>query len=444
MKNNNSKIVVVILFFIVAALLVFLMVYLIKKANEPEPVPEINQTELEENRTREAYNKLLFDYKIVRKTNNLYNNNYLVSPLSLGYAMKILEEGASGVTKQQLTDLLNNYPLPKVVNIDKKISIANALFINTAYKGKINNNFVNQIEAKYAANTMYDSFSSTEGINNWVNGKTFGMIPRALGSIDRNTAMAIVNTVALDIEWKQKMSAQDTHSGKFTKIDKTPIDVAMMKDTNNFGYLENENARGIIKHYAVYDTQTGEKATAESQNKLELEYIAIMPKTNINDYINNLDQYELSKLISTVKVHSAQTDLVMNIPKYTYEFNLDALKAILYESYVTNMFDPSADFSTIYEGLYISDVIHKTFIDFGEEGTRAAAASIITATDGVEAMDKEVLKIDFNVPFIYLIKEKNSTNLWFFGVVYEPMLWSEYQKLIEQAQREAERKKRGY
>ncbi len=444
MNKDGSKIFVIIAFFIVAIILVVVMIVMIQNANKPEPTPVINQTELELNETQREYNKLLFDYKMVRKTNDYYNSNYLVSPLSLGYALKILEEGSAGNTSTQLQNLIGNYEVPDAVNIDNTISIANALFILTSYKGKINSSYINNVESKYSANVLYDGFTNADGINNWVNGKTFGMIPKALYSVNRNTKMMIVNTIALDIAWKQKMDSANTHSAKFTKIDRTQIDVAMMTDKNAFGYLENENARGIIKHYAVYDPTTGTTATQDSTNKIELEYIAIIPKTNINDYISKLDQYELSKLIQTVQVHSSTKDLVMNIPKYSYEFNHEYIKQILLDSNVTDAFDENADFSGIMSGLFVDDIIHKTFIEFGEEGTKAAAATIVTMEDSAIIQEKELVQIDFNQPFIYLIKEKNSTNLWFFGVVYEPMKWEEYQKLIEQAQRDAERAKRGY
>jgi len=446
MRNNNSKIGILIGFFIITIGLVILMVSLINKANRPTPVPEINQSELEYNESMKEYNKLLFDYKMVRKTNDNYNSNYLISPLSLGYMLKMLEDGAYGNTRGQISEVIGNYTLPKIVNIDKKISIANAFFVNTSYKGQIDQNFISLIENNYKANVMYDNFTSPDGINNWINGKTFGMIPRALSSINRNSVVNVINAIALDIQWKQKMKAIETHSAKFTKIDKTSIDVAMMHDENAFGYMENENARGIVKHYAVYDTDTGTFETNETVNKLELEYIAILPKTNLNDYINSFDQYELSRLLQTVRTNDSTTDLKMNIPKYTYEFDLNTIKNILMENNITLAFDPEqADFSPIKEGLYITDVIHKTFIDFGEEGTKAAAVSIAALNDGAAVEpEKQIIQIDFDSPFLYLIKEKNSTNLWFFGVVYEPTTWEEYNKLIEAAKKEAERKKRGY
>ncbi len=444
MYQNKSKIAIIVGFFVIAIVLVIVMVHLITEANKPEPVYEPNQTEIELNETLKEYNKLLFDYKMVRKTNNYYNSNYLISPLSMAYALKILEEGASGETKAQISNLIKDYQLPRIINIEKKISIANALFINTNYKGKISNNYVANVEGNYDANVMYDGFQNTDGINKWVSGKTFGLIPRALTNIDRNTKLSIVNTIALDIAWKYKMSSKNTHQAKFAKIDKTQIDVAMMSDKNAFGYLENENARGIVKHYVTYDTNTGEPAAADSTNKLELEYIAIMPKMDLNTYINSFDQYELSKLLQTVRTNSDTLDLSMNIPKYNYAFDLDKWKTILLENNITKAFEEDADFSIINDDLFLTDTIHKTYIEFGEEGTKAAAVSIAKIKDNSVPSEKENIQIDFNSPFLYLIKEKNSTNLWFFGVVYEPMSWEEYDKLIEAAKREAERKKRGY
>ena len=110
MYQNKSKIAVIVIFFIVAILLVILMVVLINNANKPEPVPEINQTELEYNETKKKFNQTLFDYKMVRRTNNYYNSNYLISPLALGYTVKILESGSNGKTRQELTELIESHP----------------------------------------------------------------------------------------------------------------------------------------------------------------------------------------------------------------------------------------------------------------------------------------------------------------------------------------------
>ncbi len=71
-----------------------------------------------------------FDYKIIKKVNSGYNENYLVSPLSMGFALSMLNEGAAGITREEIDNLLGNYQLLRVNNIKDRIGIANALFIN--------------------------------------------------------------------------------------------------------------------------------------------------------------------------------------------------------------------------------------------------------------------------------------------------------------------------
>ena len=200
-------------------------------------------------------------------------------------------------------------------------------------------------------------------------------------------------------------------------------------------------------------------------SKLDLEYIAIIPKGNINDYIKQLDQYELSKLLSNVKSPSTATDITMTIPKYSYDFTFDKIKLILYEKGITKAFEEGANFKLISKDakLILSDIIQKTYIDFGEEGTYSAPVYFEKTTakkkttkkkttdtkaaaqpTNETVTQKEQVNIDFNQPFIYLVKERNGTNIWLFGVVYEPTLWEDYAKLVENAKKEYERSLRGY
>ena len=442
MGRSNGSSGIIIGFFIVMAGLLILMVFLIKKANTVELPPEPNETE--ENISLEERN-LLLDYRIIRSTNNYYNNNYLISPLDVAFTLKILEEGSDGSTKKQINNMLKNYNFSNIVNVTNKISVSNALFINTAYKTQVKNDFTSTIASKYNANTMFDAFGNADAINTWINGKMFNLLPRAISRVNSSSKMNTVSAVALNIDWKQKMQNYYTHSGQFRKIDNTLIEVAYMRDTNSFGYLENDIAKGIVKHFVAYDLNTGNAATAESINKLELEYIAIQPKINLNQYISSLDQYELSKLLSTVRTHSANEDLVMNIPKYNYDFTYDMLTTTLREKGITHAFDEDANFEPISKGagLVVSDMIHKTYIDFGENGTYSAP--VYTGKEvKVPTSNKAQTTIDFNTPFLYLIKEKNSTNIWLFGVVYEPTTWEYYSKLIEDAKKAEERAKRGW
>ncbi|MBQ7652177.1 MAG: sulfatase-like hydrolase/transferase [Victivallales bacterium] len=82
-----------------------------------------------------------FDYKLIKQIDKKYEKNYLISPLSIGYAVSILGDGADGTTHAQIKNYLGNFKTLKDVNVKNKISISNALFIKNQYKNDISNTY---------------------------------------------------------------------------------------------------------------------------------------------------------------------------------------------------------------------------------------------------------------------------------------------------------------
>ena len=73
----------------------------------------------------------------------------------------------------------------------------------------------------------------------------------------------------------------------------------------------------------------------------------------------------------------------------------------------------------------LSEAIHKTYIDFNEKGTKAAAVTGFLANYKSSINpNQKVYSIIFDKPFIYMIRENNTKELLFFGTVYEPNLWN--------------------
>jgi serpin B len=81
-------------------------------------------------------------------------------------------------------------------------------------------------------------------------------------------------------------------------------------------------------------------------------------------------------------------------------------------------FSPSADFSNICDAsLMISRVEHQTFIETNEEGTEAAAATVVVMIDTAVPA---ILEINLNRPFLYFIREKSTGTILFMGRVSDP------------------------
>ena len=86
------------------------------------------------------------------------------------------------------------------------------------------------------------------------------------------------------------------------------------------------------------------------------------------------------------------------------------------------------------ESLYVSDALHKANIDFTEKGVKAAAvtAFVMKANMALPVEEKHPVEININKPFMFLIRDKNTKEIWFTGTVYEPNKWeddrAEYEK----------------
>ena len=111
--------------------------------------------------------------------------------------------------------------------------------------------------------------------------------------------------------------------------------------------------------------------------------------------------------------------VIVYLPRFrmTSQFGLkDTLQAMG----MTLAFDEQrADFSRMSrkEGLFISAVIHKAFVDVNEEGTEAAAA---TAIRRGESPPEEPPTFRADHPFLFLIRDNQTGSILFIGRVVNP------------------------
>lgn len=345
-----------------------------------------------------------FDYKFIKQIEG--NDNTLVSPLSMAYLLSMIQSGAKGSTLNELNIALDNYDLQPMENIDSKISMANSMWINNRYKNDINNTFATALKINYHSEVLYDEFINADNINKWVSEKTYNMINELFPSDSVNSAdtiMALVNAIGINFKWDEEFDCNKTTMGNF--LDKN---VYMMN--SNEKYLESDYYTGFIKDY--------EKLSDNSQ----YEFIGLLPKKDIQDVINNISN-------DVIKNSITESEANIQIPRFKYEYNVNNVKGILESLGIKDMFNKEkANFGGIAEDIYVSSIVQKTYIDFMESGTKAAAASggafdIKSATE-----EKEVI---FNKPFVYLIRKKGSNNIYFIGTVNSPIEYDETKDICE-------------
>lgn len=469
--------------------------------------------------------------------------NKIYSPLSIKYALKMLEDGANGESKDQISKLLGKTSLTKYIS-NKNLSFANSFFIRDTYKSQVRESYINNLRNKYNAEVKFDSFESADSINNWINEKTFEIIPELTDDETVKTLdFALINALAIDMEWEYKFLnkyADNKYGNAYflhEQIKRVPVEEHGFHDKsldiyadenvcsntfkneneeleisgmrinatiNNYDIIKDlgeENIKNIVseeyrkfakeeeydRNHAYGDFPLSEDVSDEGIKKaldeflpgyisdlkenyhkigattdfyvytdeevkvfakdlkeydgVTLQYIGIMPtKESLDTFIEKVDMKKINKYISNLKdvdeyadfKDGVVTKIYGYIPKFKFEYDLDLMKD-LKSCGITDIFDKTkVDLSKMVEGeAVISTVLHKANIEFTQDGIKAAAASMLGGEGAGMPFDYffdvpiEEIDITFDNPYMFLIRDVETNEIWFAGSVYEPLSWDE-------------------
>ena len=355
------------------------------------------------------------------KSNN--KTNIIYSPLSIKYALNLLKEGAEGSTKEEIENVLGDMSLTKYKNIEDVLSLANGVYIREEFKNKVLDSYNKTVEDKLNAEIMYDDFKSAKNINKWIENKTFGIINNFFDDGDiaekPELKMILLNALAIDMDWASRFNTDDTSGGIFDK-DGSSLNVA---------YMKKENVYDESISYKIEDDVTVLAMDLEEYDGTTLEFDAIMPnEESLDSFISNIDSKKIDKYLSNLNNLSEvdeDTDINIKIPKFDFDYSLN-LKNELIAMGIKEAFGYDADFSNITgdDSLFVSDAKHKADIEFSEEGIKAAAVTAMMMNEKM-ALPNDVVNIDIDKPFMFVIRDKKTGEVWFVGSVYNPVLWDD-------------------
>ena len=339
-------------------------------------------------------------------------NNSLVSPVSLLYALAMTANGADGRTLAEFeklidTDMnkLNSYLAAFTTNMPQspkaKLDMANAIwFRDNGFTA--NEDFLDINRNYYGAGVYTAPFvdGTVKDINNFVKDATDGQINKILDNIPQSTVMYLLNALSFDGEWEEKYKKEQIHDGTFTAYDGSIQTVKMMYSQEN-RYIEDENTTGFTKDYKGGNYR----------------FVALLPdeNTDIIDYVKTLTGEKLTNLLNT---QSCTVDV--GIPQFKTDYAAE-MKDILTDMGLGSFFDPAtADFSKLGSAqynLYVSSVIHKTTLTLDDNGTKAAAITLVSQDEGAAAPPEDLKTVILDRPFVYMIVESQTDIPVFIGTV---------------------------
>lgn len=360
--------------------------------------------------------------------NKLFSNeeNVFYSPYSVFTALAMTYEGAVGDTALDMAKVLgipnNNETVLKTIkslyeylnqNDFYNISTANALWIRENFK--LLESYIDTIVNYYGGEASEIDFSNPEEaseiINLWVENHTNGLIedlvpPNAIDPF--YTYLILTNAIHFKGTWETRFEVDNTTNRSFYLPDGEEIKVPTMSivNTNNtFNYTETDELQLLELPYTGKD----------------MSMIILLPKNgyNLSTVRNSFNNENLSSWQESFN----ETELDIYLPKFKIETTygmVDYLQVLG----MNKPFSDSADFSNITDeaDLFISDVIHKAYIEVDEEGTEAAAATaVIMATTSVDPNQPERIEFRADQPFTFLIQQKTTGNILFMGNVINPL-----------------------
>ena len=326
--------------------------------------------------------------------NDKSGKNVIISPLSIYQVLSLLSNGAKESTLSEMLSVLGSTSLDELNDINYKIlskissfstiDIANAVM--TRFKPL--ENFCS-VADKYLA--PMESLESVEQINEWCKEKTHGKIEKIIEQLSPETIMILLNAVYFKGEWLNQFDKYFTKKLPFYNLSKNEIKVDTMLQIDHFRYFSNKEIQAIELPF----------------QKDFMSAIIILPseKIEINSFIkNNLAKKNyLTDIINKLdyaKVH-------LELPKFEVTFE-ETLNHVIKKLGMKKIFNSlEADLSGLYnrKGLFVSQVIHKTYLKVNEEGTEAAAVTLVEVDEASMAGEEEIIhEMKVNRPFLFLLK----------------------------------------
>jgi serine protease inhibitor len=343
--------------------------------------------------------------------------NVMISPASVSISLGMTYNGAETTTREAFEEVLNyegltreevNEITKELINVlvtnvkGNLLEIANSIWCDEGFPVK--QGFIDLNSTYYDAQVKeidLQTAQALETINDWVSEKTHGKIDRILEKIEPSTVMILLNALYFNCVWEVEFDPKDTRQAPFYTDAGTEYGkVEMMDLESTFNAAFTESLTAVELPY--------------KNSKFSMFLFLPAEGTTVAQLVDGLDGEEWNRWMEQF---SEVKGFTVRMPRFEFEFER-SLADDLVEMGLGIAFSLQADFSGITPpaDIFISDVIHKTFIKVSEEGTEAAAATAVT----MDRFSSGFFGIQFDRPFLFAITENSSKSILFIGEVSEP------------------------
>lgn len=378
-------------------------------SNKDNELKFISLTRAEQGLVNENNN---FAFNLFRQVTS--DKSEIVSPISITYALGMLNNGAAGETQAEINkvlgfekaggDSINAFcrkMLTEAPTLDKltKVMIANTIYMNKGYDLK--SDFINKAKAYYEAEPETRDFhdgKTMDVINQWASDHTEKMIEKVLDeqSFNPDAVSYLLNAIYFKGAWAEKFDKDNTKDEIFKGYN-AEKQVPMMHQEHEFNYMETDDCQALCLPYG----------------NLAYRMTILLPKEGktINDVLKNLtaESWERYQFMDRAKVD-------LKLPRFESKSDV-GLNDIMSALGMPRAFDPYlADFSNFCNvPTYIGMMKQVARIKLNEEGTEAAAVTVIGMVESAMPSEPQHVQFFANRPFLYVISEFSTGAIFFIG-----------------------------
>jgi serpin B len=338
--------------------------------------------------------------------------SFVISPLSVTYALGMVNNGARGATQAEIIEVLgfqdgtardiNEFcktMMEQSSQIDPSVTleIANVAFADKG-SAPLKDTFVKEIESSYEAKVinLYFATEDVQGmINRWGAEKTHGMIPRILDDpLSPDSYAHFLNAIYFKGIWSSRFDKNKTREETFRKEDGSSISVNMMRQRAEFKSGDNAVFQTLCLPYGNQAYRM--IVMLPNEGKTLADVAAFLTPESWKDVMDGL----------------RITEVDVKMPVFESEFKIE-LKEALTRLGMPTAFGFGADFSAMTEArVCIGQVLQKAKIKVNEEGAEAAA---VTDVDMRFTSLPQVVDFHADHPFLYAITEVSTGAIFFIG-----------------------------
>ena len=345
---------------------------------------------------------------------NRPNENLFLSPLSASMALGMTMNGAAGETWNQMRDVLGFGGLSEeeinaayesllelLVGLDPSVETAIGNSVWTRQGFPVHADFLAAVSESFDAEVAEIDFASPTAsgrINGWVRSATNGRIEDIVPAvIPADVVMYLINAIYFKAPWTFRFEPSDTRDAPFHLDDGSTRTVPLMSLRRDIRYFGNDRFEAVDLPYGG--------------SAFSMTIVVPRPDVRVDDLAASLDTATWQDMTGGFR----ERDIEVFLPRFrmAYERTLNDDLAALG---MVDAFDHRADLSRLspVAGLWISSVRQKSWVEVNEEGTEAAAATVVTVVESAPPAFRA------DRPFLFFIRERLSGTILFAGKFASP------------------------